>query len=323
MLYDVVILGSGPAGLTAAIYAARARRSTLVLAGNAVGGQVALTDRVENYPGFPDGIGGAELAQLMQQQAEKFGAQMEIDEATAVDLGQRPLRITTYGGEHQAHALIVATGASPRKLGVPGEKEFTGRGVSYCATCDGFFYRDKEVAVVGGGNSAVEEAIFLTRFASRVYLVHRRDRLRADAIVQEHALANEKITPVWQHTVAEILGDQTVTGVRLSHCDSEEMHLLPVAGVFVYIGMNPNTGIFQGQLELNEWGYVVADGAQRTSVPGVFAAGDVQELHLPQVATAVGSGARAAMEADRFLAEQAGLAHPARLPAQTLGYLHP
>jgi thioredoxin reductase (NADPH) len=316
MLYDIVILGSGPAGLTAAIYAGRARRSTLVLAGNAIGGQVAVTDMVENYPGFPEGVKGADLAQLMQQQAERFGAQVEIDEATAVDLGQRPFRVITYGGEHQAHTLIVATGASPRKLGVPGEKEFTGRGVSYCATCDGFFYRDKEVAVVGGGNSAVEEALFLTRFASRVHLIHRRQRLRADAIVQERALANEKISCIWEHTVSEIVGQQTVTGVRLCRCDSDEKQLLPVAGVFIYIGTVPNTQAFQGQLHLNEWGYVVADGAQHTSVPGVFAAGDVQELYLPQVATAVGSGARAAMEADRFLAEVEGLAQPSRFPAR-------
>lgn len=313
MVYDVIILGSGPAGLTAAIYTARARRSTLVLAGNALGGQVALTHMVENYPGFPEGISGAELARLMQEQAERFGARVEIDEATAVDLERRPFRIATYGGEHEARSLIIATGASPRKLGVPGEKEFTGRGVSYCATCDGFFYRDKEVAVVGGGNSAVEEALYLTRFASRVYLIHRRRQLRADAIVQERALANEKITCLWERTVAEILGQQTVTGVRLCCCDSDEQEVLPVEGVFIYIGMVPNTQLFEGQLELNPWGYIVTDAAHHTRVPGVLAAGDVQELHLPQVATAVGSGARAAMEADRYLAEEEHRAPPPRL----------
>ncbi len=314
MQYDVIILGSGPAGLTAAIYAARARRSTLVLAGSSLGGQAAITDMVENYPGFPEGIHGAELTQRMQQQAERFGAQVELDEATAVDLSQHPFRITAYGGEYQARALVVATGASPRKLGVPGEKEFTGRGVSYCATCDGFFYRGKEVAVVGGGNSAVEEALFLTRFADRVYIIHRRSRLRADAIVQERAFANDKITIVWEHQVTEILGEQTVTGVRICHCDTREERVLPVSGVFVYIGMVPNTQLFQGQLELNEWGYIVTDGAQHTNVPGVFAAGDVQELYLPQIATAVGSGARAAMEADRFLAELEHRAYPSRHP---------
>lgn len=314
MQYDVIILGSGPAGLTAAIYAARARRSTLVLAGSSLGGQAAITDMVENYPGFPEGIHGAELTQRMQQQAERFGAQVELDEATAVDLSQHPFRITAYGGEYQARALVVATGASPRKLGVPGEKEFTGRGVSYCATCDGFFYRGKEVAVVGGGNSAVEEALFLTRFADRVYIIHRRNRLRADAIVQERAFANDKITIVWEHQVTEILGEQTVTGVRICHCDTREERVLPVSGVFVYIGMVPNTQLFQGQLELNEWGYIVTDGAQHTNVPGVFAAGDVQELYLPQIATAVGSGARAAMEADRFLAELEHRAYPSRHP---------
>lgn len=314
MQYDVIILGSGPAGLTAAIYAARARRSTLVLAGNSLGGQAAITDMVENYPGFPEGIHGAELTQRMQQQAERFGAQVELDEATAVDLSRHPFRVTAYGGEYEARALVVATGASPRKLGVPGEKEFTGRGVSYCATCDGFFYRGKEVAVVGGGNSAVEEAIFLTRFAERVYIIHRRNRLRADAIVQERAFANEKISFIWEHQVTEILGEQSVTGVRICHCETREERVLPVSGVFVYIGMVPNTQLFQGQLELNEWGYIVTDAAQHTNVPGVFAAGDVQELYLPQIATAVGSGARAAMEADRFLAELEHRAYPSRHP---------
>jgi thioredoxin reductase (NADPH) len=314
MLFDVIILGSGPAGLTAAIYAARARRSTLVLAGSSLGGQAAITDMVENYPGFPEGIHGAELTQRMQQQAERFGARVELDEATAVDLSQHPFRITAYGGEYQARALVIATGASPRKLGVPGEKEFTGRGVSYCATCDGFFYRGKEVAVVGGGNSAVEEALFLTRFADRVYLIHRRNRLRADAIVQERAFANDKITFIWEHLVTEILGEQAVTGVRICHCETHAERVLPVSGVFVYIGMVPNTQLFQGQLELNEWGYIITDGAQHTNIPGVFAAGDVQELYLPQIATAVGSGARAAMEADRFLAELEHRAYPSRHP---------
>jgi len=312
MVYDTIILGSGPAGWTAAIYTGRARLSTLVLAGNDMGGQVARTDHVENYPGFPEGISGGELSQLMQQQAERFGVQVELDVATAVDLSTRPFRVTTYGGTHEARALIVATGASPRNLGVPGEQELTGRGVSYCATCDGFFYRGKKVVVVGGGNSALEEAIFLTRFAERVYVVHRREQLRADAIVQERVRANDKIELVLAHTVARILGEQTVTGIELCHCDSDDRHTLAVDGVFVYIGMVPNTAFLQGQLELNEWGYIVTDGAQHTNVDGVFAAGDVQELYLPQVATAVGSGARAAMEADKYLAVQEERACPAR-----------
>lgn len=312
MAYDVIILGSGPAGLTAAIYAGRARRSTLVLAGNDIGGQVARTDHVENYPGFPEGIGGAELAQLMQQQAERFGAQVEVDEATAVDLAPRPFRVTAYGGEHEGRALIVATGAAPRKLGVPGEEAFIGRGVSFCATCDGFFYRGKRVAVIGGGNSALEEAMFLTRFAERVYVVHRRAQLRADAIVQERARANDKISFVLEHTVSRILGEETVTGIELCRCDADERQTIAVEGVFIYIGMVPNTQLFRGQLELNQWGYIVTDGAQHTSVDGVFAAGDVQELYLPQVATAVGSGARAAMEAEKYLAEKEDRACPAR-----------
>ncbi len=312
MVYDVIILGSGPAGLTAAIYTGRARRSTLVLAGSNIGGQVARTDHVENYPGFPEGIGGAELAQLMQQQAERFGARVEVDEATAVDLAARPFRVTAYGGEYEGRSLIVATGAASRKLGVPGEEALIGRGVSFCATCDGFFYRGKTVAVIGGGNSALEEAIFLTRFAERVYLVHRRAQLRADAIVQERARANDKISFVLEHTVSRILGEGQVAGIELCRCDSDEKQTLAVDGVFVYIGMVPNTQLFQGQLELNRWGYIVTDGAQHTGVDGVFAAGDVQELYLPQVATAVGSGARAAMEAEKYLAEKEDRACPAR-----------
>ncbi len=316
MLYDVVILGSGPGGLTAAIYTARARLSTLVLAGNAIGGWMGLTDTIENYPGFPEPIKGPDLAQRMQDQAERFGAKLEIDEATALDLSQHPFRITAYGGEYQAKSLIVATGASPRRLGVPGEGKFTGRGVSYCATCDGFFYRGKEVVVVGGGNSAVEEGIFLTRFVDRLYLVHRRDRLRADAIAQERAFANEKITFVWNSVVTEILGEQTVTGVRLHDVETGEERFLPVSGVFIYIGTVPNSQLFEGQLDLNEWGNIITDERQRTSVPGVFAAGDVQELHLLQIATAVGSAARAAMQAEKFVAELEARAYPERQSEQ-------
>ncbi len=312
MVYDVVILGSGPAGLTAAIYTGRARLSTLVLAGSSLGGWMALTDEIENYPGFPEPIKGAELAQRMQQQAERFGAKVELDEATAVDLSPHPFRVTAYGGEYQAKALIIATGASPRKLGVPGEEAFIGRGVSFCATCDGFFYRGKRVAVVGGGNSAVEEGIFLTRFVDRLYLIHRRDRLRADAIVQERALANDKIEFVWDTVVTEVLGEQTVTGVHLRNVKTGEERVLPVDGLFVYIGSVPNTQLFEGQLELNRWGNIVTHDGQATSVPGVFAAGDVQEAYLLQIATAVGSAARAAMQAERFVAELEQRAYPER-----------
>lgn len=311
-LHDVIILGSGPAGLTAAVYTARARLSTLVLSGNALGGMAALTDEIENYPGFPEGVKGPELVQLMQAQAERFGAKIEMDEATAVDLSQHPFRITAYGGEYLGRSLLIATGASPRKLGVPGEKEFTGRGVSYCATCDGFFFQGKPVAVVGGGNSAVEEAVFLTRFVEKVHLIHRRDRLRADAIVQERALNNDKIAVVWDSVVTEILGDQTVNGVRVRNLKTGEESVLAVAGVFAYIGSVPNSQLFEGQLDLNKWGGIVTDRAQQTNVPGVFAAGDVQELHLFQVATAVGSAARAAMQADKFVADLGDRACPDR-----------
>lgn len=322
MHYDVVILGSGSAGLTAGIYCARARMSTLVLAGTTLGGWVALTDKVENYPGFPEPIEGPELAKRMQQQAERFGAEIELDEATAVDFSEHPFQITAYGGEYEAKTVIVATGASPRPLGVPGEEKFTGRGVSYCATCDGFFYRGQEVAVVGGGNSAVEEGLFLTRFADKLYLIHRRDRLRADKIMQERAFDNDKVEIVWDTIVTEILGDQTVTGLNLRNVKTQQERILPVAGVFIYIGTVPNSELFEGQLELNEWGNVVTDQRQRTSVPGVFAAGDVQEPYLLQIATAVGSAARAAVEAEKFVAELEHRAYPDRqagLPAPAGG----
>ncbi len=311
-MYDVIILGSGPAGLTAAIYTARARLSTFILTGSALGGQMALTDNIENYPGFPEGVNGAELARMMQEQAERFGAKVDMDEATAVDLSHEPFKVTTYGGEYEGRALIIATGASPRKLGVPGEKEFTGRGVSYCATCDGFFYRGKDVVVVGGGNSALEEALFLTRFVNKLYLVHRRDRLRADAIMQERVQNNEKIEVRLESTVSAILGDQGVTGVQMCKCDSDDQVVLPASGIFIYIGLTPNSKLFEGQIELNEWGFIKTDGAQHTNVPGVFAAGDVQEISLPQVATAVGTGARAAMEAERYLAEKEQRCYPQR-----------
>lgn len=312
MAYDVIVLGSGPAGLTAAIYAGRSRLSTLVLTGNALGGWMGLTDTIENYPGFPEGVKGPELVQLMQEQAERFGAQIEVDEATAVDLSTRPFRVTTYGGEYEGKTLIVTTGASPRKLDVPGEDELTGRGVSYCATCDGFFYREQEVAVVGGGNAAVEEGIYLTRFANRVHLIHRRDRLRADGIVQERAFANDKMSFVWDSVVTEIVGDQSVTGVRVKNVKSGDEEILPVSGVFIYIGSVPNSTLVADQLELNKWGGIATDRAQHTSVPGVYAAGDVQELYLLQIATAVGSGARAAMEAEKHIAALEQRTYPDR-----------
>jgi len=308
----LIIIGSGPAGWTAGIYAGRAQLEPLLITGTAVGGQMALTPEIENYPGFPDGISGQELTQLMQQQAERFGTRVQMDEVTAVELSNHPFKIVTYGEEYETKALIIATGTSPRKLGVPGEAEFTGRGVSYCATCDGFFYKDRKVVVVGGGDAAIEEAIFLTKFASQVYVVHRRNRLRAEKFFQERAFRNEKIEFVWDSVVTEILGDGKVTGVRLKNVKTEEESVLETDGVFIYVGAIPNTGFLKGQLELGNRGYIVTNRQCHTSVPGVFAAGDVQERVLRQIATAVGSGAMAAMEAEKFIAELEDRAYPER-----------
>jgi thioredoxin reductase (NADPH) len=309
---DLIIIGSGPAALTAAIYAGRAELSPLLISGKDLGGSVALTDRVENYPGFPEGVGGFELVQLMQKQAETFGAEVAMDEVIAVDLSSPPLEVKTHGETYRARAVIVATGRSPRKLGVPGEAEFAGRGVSTCATCDGYFYRDQRVVVVGGGDTAIKDAVFLTKFASEVVVVHRRNRLRAEKIVEEMARKNEKIRFVWDTVVTEILGDGGVSGVRLENVETGEESSLEAQGVFTFVGNSPNTAIFQGQLELDEAGYIVTDERQKTSVNGVFAAGDVQERVAWQIATAVGSGARAAMEAEEYIAELDGRGHPER-----------
>jgi thioredoxin reductase (NADPH) len=309
---NLIIIGSGPAGFTAGIYAGRAQLSPLLITGSAPGGQMALTSEIENYPGFPQGISGQELNQLMQQQAERFGTRVQMDEVTAVELSTHPFKVTAYGDEYEAKALVIATGTSPRKLGVPGEAEFTGRGVSYCATCDGFFFQDRRVVVVGGGDSALEEAIFLTKYATQVNVVHRRNRLRAEKVFQERAFRNEKIGFVWDSVVTEITGDGKVTGVRLKNVKTEEESTLQADGVFIYVGTIPNTGFLEGQLELDDRGYIVTDRQCHTSVPGVFAAGDVQERVLKQVSTAVGSGAMAAMEAEKFIAELEDRAYPER-----------
>lgn len=308
----VIIIGSGPAGYTAAIYASRAGLSPLLISGNILGGQAGLTAEVENYPGFPEAISGLELMERMKQQAERLGARLVIDEVTAVDLSSRPFRLTTHGGNYETETLIIATGVAPRKLGVPGEKEYTGRGVSYCATCDGFFYKGKTVAVVGGGDAAVEEALYLSRLADKVYVIHRRNRLRAQQMAQDRAKRRENITFIWNSVVRAILGEEAVNAVLLHNLASGEESTLPVDGVFIYIGSDPNTGLFVGQLELDANGYIVTDRRGHTSVPGVFAAGDVQEQVLKQIATAVGSGAIAAMEADKFLAELEDRVYPPR-----------
>ena len=309
---NLIIIGSGPAALTAAIYAGRSQLSPLLITGTALGGQAATTAEVENYPGFPQGIGGMELMAQMQKQAERFGARLEMDEVVAVNLRQHPFAVKASSAPYESKAVVIATGVSPRQLGVPGEDKFNGRGVSYCATCDGFFYRDKTVVVVGGGDAAVEEAIFLTRFASKVYLVHRRNELRAAKIAQERALQNPRIEFVWNSIITEVLGEDHVTGVRTKILSNGEEAILPADGVFTYIGNVPKTQLFAGQLELDEQGYIVTDRSMHTSVPGVFAAGDVQERVLKQVATAVGTGAIAAMEAERFIATMEGRAYPER-----------
>ncbi len=309
---QMVILGSGPAGLSAAIYGGRAQLSPLLITGTALGGQAATTSEIENYPGFPKGVGGMELTQLMQEQAERFGTRVEMDEVTEVALGAQPFVVKTYGATYETRTLIVATGVSPRLLGVPGEEKFKGRGVSWCATCDGFFYKDKVVAVLGGGDAAVEEAIFLTRFAQKVYVVHRRTQLRAQKVAQERARQNAKIECICDSVVVEILGEENVDGVRLRNVLTNQESELQVDGVFSYIGTIPNSQLFVRQLELDPRGYVVTDRRMRTNVPGVFAAGDVQEIAWRQVSTAVGSGAIAAMEAEKYIAEQESHADPER-----------
>jgi len=303
-VYDLVIIGGAPAGLTAAIYAGRAVLKTLMLAGSLPGGQVATTDLVENFPGFPEGINGMELAQRLQSQAERFGTQIVMDSATGVDFSSSPFTVQTHSETYRGRTVIIATGAVPRRLGVPGETEFFGRGVSTCATCDGFFYRDKRVVVVGGGDSAIAEGLFLTKFARGVVVVHRRDQLRAAKIYQERAFASPRMRFVWDSVVEEILGEQAVTGVRVRNVKTGETSVIKTDGIFLYVGMTPGTRLFAGQVELDEQGYVVTDRRQHTSVPGVFAAGDVQSPDFRQIVVAAGSGAIAAIEAERFLAEQ-------------------
>lgn len=306
----VIIIGSGPAGYTAAIYTARAQLGPLVFAGPAMGGQVAISSEIGNYPGFPEDIEGAELAELMKKQAERFGARIEMDIVTEVDLSRRPFKVTAYGGEYETAALIVASGASPRKLGVPGEAELSGRGVSYCATCDGFFYRGKEIVMVGGGDAAVEEAMFLTRFADKVTLVHRRDQLRAEPLLQERAFRNEKIEFLWDSIVTEVVGDGFVTGLQVRNVKTGEERLFPTQGVFVAVGYVPNTDFLGGQLELNEQGYIVADDGQRTSVEGVWAAGDVCDWTYRQIATSVGAGCKAALQVEHYVAKLEDRVYP-------------
>ncbi|TKB92487.1 MAG: thioredoxin-disulfide reductase [Nitrospira sp.] len=299
---NVVIIGSGPAGLTAAVYAARANLSPLLIEGWQSGGQLTTTTEVENYPGFAKGIMGPELMKEMRSQAERFGTEFLTGEVTAANFTQRPFTITVDAEQTiQAKTVIIATGASAIQIGVKNEARLTGHGVSTCATCDGFFFKGKELIVVGGGDSAMEEATFLTKFATKVSIVHRRDKLRASKIMQDRAVKNEKITFVWNSAVEDILGNDLVTGARIKNLVTGKTTDLPCAGVFVAIGHRPNTALFAGQLEMDAKGYIRTENGTTTSVPGVFAAGDVQDSVYRQAVTAAGSGCMAAIDAERFL----------------------
>lgn len=303
----VLILGSGPAGLSAALYAARADLDPVVLTGMELGGQVSLTHIVENYPGFPEGVGGMEMVELFQKQAERFGARIEIDTATEVDLSERPFRVKTQSERvYLAETLIITTGARAVHLNVPGESEFTGRGVSYCATCDGWFFKEKDVLVVGGGDSALEEGLFLTRYADSVTIVHRRDELRAGAILQNRAESNPKVKFMWNTIIKEISGNGAVETVQLEDTQSGEVRQADTEGVFIFIGHRPNSELFKGQLDMDENGYLIVDKRMQTNVAGVYAAGEIADPIFRQVITSAGMGAAAAMSAGHFLDEAVG-----------------
>jgi thioredoxin reductase (NADPH) len=297
----VVIIGSGPAGLTAAVYAARANLKPVVFAGHMYGGQLMLTTEVENYPGFPDGIMGPDLMESFRQQAERFGAEIHNVDVTAVDFTRRPFVVRTAEDEVTAETVIVATGASARWLGIPGEARLRGRGVSTCATCDGAFFREKHIVVVGGGDSAMEEAIFLTRFGRKVTLVHRRESFRASKIMADRALTHPKIDVIWNTVVEEVVGEDATTALRLRNIVNGEETTLAADALFIAIGHDPNTGIFAGQLDLDQAGYIVSPDGVRTNVEGVFVAGDVYDIRYKQAITAAGSGCKAALDAEKYL----------------------
>lgn len=297
----VIILGAGPAGSSAALYAARAELSPLVFTGIQPGGQVSLTHTIENYPGFPDGVGGADLGTLFQRQAEKFGASFEFESVVSVDFKQQPFLVKTYGAQYLANSVIIATGASPVLLNVPGESEFVGSGVSYCATCDGWFFKEKKVVVVGGGDSALEEALFLTRYVSDVWLVHRRDEFRAGAILQKRVHDNPKIKLILNSVVKSINGEGTVKSVTIQNVKTSKSEDLTVDGIFIFIGHKPNNDLYKGQIDIDERGFIVVNNKMETNIPGVYAAGEASDSEFKQVVTSAGMGAAAAIEASRYL----------------------
>jgi thioredoxin reductase (NADPH) len=302
--YDVIIIGSGPAGYTAAIYAARSSLSVLMFQGYQTGGQLMSTSDVENYPGFEEGILGPEMMEKFEIQARRFGTDMLPEDVTAIDFSKRPFRITTDSGEYLARTIIIATGATAKWLGLPSEQLLQGRGVSACATCDGFFFKGKDIAVIGGGDTAMEEAIFLTRYANSVTVIHRRGSLRASKIMQERAFNNPKISFIWDTEVTEVLGDNAVIGLRLHNLKTGEESILPVEGLFLAIGHQPNTELFKGVINMDRAGYIVPVEHTMTNIPGVFAAGDVTDHRYRQAVTAAGDGCRAAIDLERWLEAQ-------------------
>lgn len=303
-IYDVIIIGSGPAGLTAAIYTSRARLETLVIGGTAWGGQLMLTSEVENFPGFPEGILGTELMSQMRRQAERFGPKILFEEVTSVEFSSRPFKVRVGEESFEGKAVIIATGASPKRLGLAAETRLEGRGVSYCATCDAPFFREKKTVVVGGGDTAVDEALALAKHAREVKVVHRRDKLRASKILQERIFANKKIGFVWNSIVEDILGEDRVVGANLRNLQSGEVTTLSTDAVFIAIGHKPNTDVFIGQVDMDDKGYIIAYERTKTSIEGVFVAGDCQDYRYKQAITASGEGCKAALDAEKYLQER-------------------
>ncbi len=299
MTKDIIIIGGGPAGLTSAIYTSRARHSTLVIEEKAVGGQIILTTEIENYPGFPKGIMGPELGMLMEEQAKKFGTEIKYDSVKSINIDEK--KVITEKEEYTCKAIIIATGATPSKLNLPKEEELTGRGISYCATCDGAFFKDQIVAVIGGGNTAVEEALFLTNFAKKVYLIHRRDKLRAEKCLQERLFEHDKIEVIWNTIVDSLEGDDSLKGINIKNKITGQISLLPLDGLFIFVGYTPKTEFLKGLLELDENGYIKVNEKNQTSIPWIFAAGDCISKPYKQIATAVGDGCTAALSAIAYL----------------------